>query len=86
MYINAPQQKTAVEHIAWSLRESGGNIDFQTFKANNRKYVNVRSVIPGREEGRIIIGAHYNACDDTPRADDNANVVAGLLETKPLVC
>lgn len=68
-----------------SLRESGGIVDFQTFRADNREYVNVRCVIPGREEGRIIIGAHYDACGDTPGADDNASGVAGLIETARLL-
>ncbi len=82
---NPVQQKAVVDYIARSLRESGGNVDFQTFRADNRAYVNVRSVIPGREEGRIIIGAHYDACGDTPGADDNASGIAGLLETARLL-
>lgn len=45
----------------------------------------MRCVIPGREEGRIIIGAHYDACGDTPGADDNASGVAGLIETARLL-
>ncbi|WP_181307141.1 M28 family peptidase [Rufibacter sp. XAAS-G3-1] len=35
----------------------------------------------GPEDGeRVIVGAHYDACGDTPGADDNASAVAGLLE------
>lgn len=79
------QQKAVVDYIARSLRESGGQVDFQTFMAEGRPYVNVRSVIPGSQEGRIIIGAHYDACGDTPGADDNASGIAGLLEVARLL-
>ncbi|RNI28232.1 M28 family peptidase [Rufibacter immobilis] len=35
----------------------------------------------GPEDGpRVIVGAHYDVCDNTPGADDNASAVAGLLE------
>jgi Zn-dependent M28 family amino/carboxypeptidase len=40
----------------------------------------------GPEEGeRVIIGAHYDVCGDTPGADDNASAVAGLLELARVV-
>ncbi|WP_205502131.1 M28 family peptidase [Rufibacter psychrotolerans] len=40
----------------------------------------------GPEQGeRVIIGAHYDVCDDTPGADDNASAVAGLLELARVV-
>lgn len=84
-YTHPTQQKAVVDYIARSLQESGGQVDFQTFMAEGRAYVNVRSVIPGSEEGRIIIGAHYDACGDTPGADDNASGIAGLLEVARLL-
>lgn len=84
-YKHSTEQKAVVGYIARSLRESGGQVDFQTFAAEGRPYVNVRSVIPGTEEGRIIIGAHYDACGDTPGADDNASGIAGLLEVARLL-
>ena len=40
----------------------------------------------GPTEGpRIVVGAHYDVCGDTPGADDNASAVAGLLETARLL-
>lgn len=79
-YTRADHQQAVVDYIARSLRESGGRVDLQTFMAEGRRYANVRSVIPGSREGRIVIGAHYDACGDTPGADDNASGIAGLLE------
>ncbi|KAA3437158.1 M28 family peptidase [Rufibacter hautae] len=35
----------------------------------------------GPEDGpRVVVGAHYDVCGETPGADDNASAVAGLLE------
>jgi Zn-dependent M28 family amino/carboxypeptidase len=35
----------------------------------------------GPDEGAAtVVGAHYDSCNDTPGADDNASGVAGLLE------
>jgi len=28
----------------------------------------------------VVVGAHYDACEDTPGADDNASGIAGLIE------
>ena len=40
----------------------------------------------GPQDGpRVIVGAHYDACGDTPGADDNASAVAGLLELARVV-
>jgi hypothetical protein len=34
---------------------------------------------------RVIVGAHYDVCEDLPGADDNASGVAGLLELARLL-
>ena len=34
---------------------------------------------------RLIVGAHYDVCMDTPGADDNASAVAGMIETARLL-
>jgi Zn-dependent M28 family amino/carboxypeptidase len=31
-------------------------------------------------KARVIVGAHYDVCEEQPGADDNASAVAGLLE------
>ncbi len=57
----------------------------QTYTAINTPCRNVVAVIPGREERRVVVGAHYDAFPGTPGADDNASGVAGLLELARLL-
>jgi len=34
---------------------------------------------------KLVVGAHYDACGDTPGADDNASGVAALIELSYLL-
>lgn len=72
-------QAKAVAHIARSLAASGAAVTYQPFTADKRTFVNVSAVFPGKSAKRVIVGAHYDTCGDTPGADDNASGVAGLL-------
>ncbi|WP_330935414.1 M28 family peptidase [Akkermansia sp. RCC_12PD] len=72
-------QAKAVEYIARSLADSGAKVTYQPFSADKRPFVNVSAVFPGKSAKRVIVGAHYDTCGDTPGADDNASGVAGLL-------
>lgn len=72
-------QAKAVEYIARSLADTGAKVTCQPFTADKRTFVNVSAVFPGKSAKRVIVGAHYDTCGDTPGADDNASGVAGLL-------
>ena len=39
----------------------------------------------GANDAKVVVGAHYQACDRQPGADDNASGVAGLLELARLL-
>jgi Zn-dependent M28 family amino/carboxypeptidase len=54
--------------------------DVQEYQVNGRGYRNVIARLGPTKGPLIVIGAHYDACGDTPGADDNASGVAGLLE------
>jgi len=57
----------------WPVREQA--VPHDTGTAGNI------SVLWGQEQApRLVIGAHYDVCGDTPGADDNASGVAVLLE------
>lgn len=61
-------------------------LEYQPFKVSSgQEYKNVSALWEGTSSERIIIGAHYDAWDDQPGADDNASAVAGLLETARLI-
>ena len=73
------------DYIRDQFRTSGAQLTNQFYDVQGRPYENVIAVFPGRQPGTIVVGAHYDACFDTPGADDNASGVAGLLELAQLL-
>ncbi len=73
------------DYIAGSLVASGARVIRQPYTAGRRAYQNVVGSFGPTNGPRLIVGAHYDACDDTPGADDNASGVAGLLELARLL-
>lgn len=68
------------EHIAQHFGEAGAIVEYQSVTAYRKQYRNVIGRFnPGRG-ARVVVGAHYDACEDTPGADDNASGVAALIE------
>jgi hypothetical protein len=77
----------APEYIASELRASGGTVVEQPFVVRKQTYRNVIATF-GPDDGKtplIVIGAHYDAFNDLPAADDNASGTAGLLELARLL-
>lgn len=70
----------AAEYIASNLQATGGKPWTQAFKLRGNTYRNVGATFGPESGPRIVVGAHYDACEDLPAADDNASGVAGLLE------
>ena len=57
----------------------------QKWYAAGNEYTNLMCSYQPDKKKRLIMGAHYDVCDDQPGADDNGSAVAGLLETIRLV-
>lgn len=57
----------------------------QPFTARGSYYKNIIASYNREKQRRMIVGAHYDVCEDQPGADDNASAVAGLLETARMV-
>ena len=57
----------------------------QEFTVEGKKYVNVIGRFHKEKTKQIIIGAHYDAVQGTPGADDNASGVAALIELAYLI-
>lgn len=70
----------AADYIADLLERAGGRVESQTFRVAGRDYRNVIARFGPEDGERLVIGAHYDAVQGTPGADDNASGVAGLLE------
>ncbi len=72
-------QAKTVRYIADAFSKTGAEVKLIPFTAAKKTFVNVSAIFPGKTDKRIIVGAHYDTCGDTPGADDNAGAVAGLL-------
>jgi hypothetical protein len=70
----------SAEYIAAEFTQAGADVEFQEVPVQGRMYRNVIGRIGRGKARKLIIGAHYDAFDGTPGADDNASGVAGLLE------
>ncbi len=60
-------------------------VHLQPYEVNGKTYQNIVTSFGPEHAPRIIIGAHYDVCDNQPGADDNASGVAALLELARLL-
>jgi len=67
-------------YIAMHLTNAGAVVESQCFEMNRKRYRNVIGRFGSGQGPKIIVGAHYDSCGDTPGADDNASGVAALIE------
>ena len=69
------------DYISSHFRKAGADVTFQEYDVKRRTYKNVIAAFgPKSSEAFIVVGAHYDAYENTPGADDNASGVAGLIE------
>lgn len=73
------------EYIAGELRRVGAVVEFQEVKVGTRSYRNVIGKFRGGSGPKLVVGAHYDSCYETPGADDNASGVAALIELAGLI-
>lgn len=84
-HLNLDSLQRAAQYIEQRFREYGLKTEEQWLEVDGQKYLNVIGTIGADKSERIVIGAHYDVCDDQPGADDNASAIAGLLETARLM-
>ena len=70
----------AEAYIKSTLRDSGYKVQLQTYSCYGKSVSNLIAEKEGKEDGVVVVGAHYDTVPGTPGADDNASAVAGLLE------
>ncbi|MBU1078403.1 MAG: M28 family peptidase, partial [Spirochaetes bacterium] len=73
--------KKAETYIERKLKSCGYTVEKQYYEANKKKVANLIVEKKGTDlpDEILVVGAHYDTCDN-PGADDNASAVAGLLE------
>lgn len=82
---NPENLNRCADYISTHFKEAGAAVEMQEFIVDKIIYKNVIGRFGVGKPKKIIVGAHYDSCDDTPGADDNASGVAGLLELARLI-
>ncbi|MFY0563863.1 M28 family peptidase [Archangium lansingense] len=72
-------------YLADALARAGGRVSSEPYSTGGASYRNVIATFGPDSEERLVIGAHYDAAQGAPGADDNASGVAGLLELAALL-
>jgi len=75
----------AAAYIKAQMVEAGARVSEQTFAIRGKEYRNVIGRFGPEAGARVVLGAHYDAFDELPGADDNASGVAGVLELARLL-
>lgn len=74
------------DHIAHELELAGAGVQRQVYEGlDGLQYQNVIARFGPTTGPVVIVGAHYDAADGLPGADDNASGTAGLLELARLL-
>ena len=81
-YLNQGSIDKTINYISNEFKSYGYAIEAQEFTSNKKDKIhkNISVIYGDKDKRRLIIGAHYDVCMDTPGADDNASAIAGLLE------
>ena len=84
-YENSDNLSKCAAYIRKQFSRTGGHVTSQLYDGLGHSFENIILLLPGTNVARIVVGAHYDTCDDTPGADDNASGVAGLIELAHLL-
>jgi len=75
----------AAQYIEKVLAKTTTQTSLQSYQVDGQTFSNVIARFGPKEGEPIIIGAHYDAYEETAGADDNASGVAGLLALATLL-
>jgi Zn-dependent M28 family amino/carboxypeptidase len=84
-YRNKHNLALCVDYLCERLQAAGAAVSVQEYTIGSDTYKNVVGSFGPTSGRRVIVGAHYDAFDIAPGADDNASGVAGLLELAKLL-
>ena len=90
--VDTPGHIEALEYISNYLAGTelipySGNQFQVDYTRDNTTFTNILATLPGKNKALppILMGAHYDAINDTPGADDNAAAVSILLDFGSLI-
>lgn len=79
-YKNIDQLNKTADYIKTVFSQYSDSVFIQEYSVNGQIYKNVICSFGTENKKRVIVGAHYDVCDNQEGADDNASGVVGLLE------
>lgn len=82
---NFAMLEAAGDYVLAEMRAAGAAPEIQNVDVNGTMHRNFIARFGPPEGSLLVIGAHYDACGQTPGADDNASGVAALLELTRLL-
>lgn len=82
---NIDQLNKTASYIFNEFSHYADTVYFQNYRANGKEYKNVICLFGSSNPKTIVVGAHYDVCNNQEGADDNASGVVGLLELARLL-
>ena len=82
---NPLQLQAAGDYVLAQMRAAGASPQIQDVDVDGTLHRNFIARLGPATGPLLVIGAHYDACGQTPGADDNASGVAALLELTRLL-
>ncbi len=79
-YLHLESLNIAADYIKNSLEKFSSRTTEQVYEVDGKSYRNIICSFGPEDGKRIILGAHYDVCEDQMGADDNASGVAGIIE------
>lgn len=84
-YRNIDQLNKTADYIRTVFNQYSDSVFIQEYSVYGQIYKNVICSFGTENKKRIIVGAHYDVCNNQEGADDNASGVVGLLELSRLL-
>lgn len=75
-----PAAREYLEGILRPWTNTGGRLSLEELEPAGAGAQNIIFEVPGKGESIVVVGAHYDSCDLSPGANDNASGVAATLE------
>jgi len=79
-YLHEAILTKCADYITRHFAKAGAAVESQVFEVGGRQYRNVIGRFGVGKGSKVVVGAHYDSCGDTPGADDNASGIAALIE------
>lgn len=84
-YKNVDQLNKTADYIRSVFLQYADSVYVQEYSVDGVAYKNIIACYGLQHTKRVIVGAHYDVCEDQQGADDNASGTVGLLELARLL-